>query len=127
MPKGVTILRRKDRELPEEYLDCVLEHNKTAVGAAFADRGELLMSSVANITVDKIKKTAMETDQSFKEFPLLFSFFDHTSTLNEEDKQPYILLRDDKNTPIVAAFLEGDFSNFAQAGSAHSDEYEAVQ
>lgn len=127
MPKGVIILRHKDKELPEAYLDKVLEHNKSAVGAAFADRGELLMSSVANTTVEKIKKTALETDKSFKEFPLLFSFFNHTSVLQEEDKQPYVLLRNDKDEPIVSAFLEGDFSNFEQADSSHSDEHEAVK
>ena len=127
MPKGVIILRRRNKELPEPYLDRVLEHNKSAVGAAFADRGELLLSSVANTTVDKIKKTALETDKAFRDYPLLFSFFNHTSALLDEDKQPHVLLRNDKNDPIVAAFLEGDFSNMEQADSSHSDEYEAVQ
>lgn len=127
MPKGVIILRRKDKELPEPYLDKVLEHNKSAVAAAFVDRGELLISSVANTTVDKIKKTASETDREFKDYPILFAFFNHTNALLTEDKQPYVLLRNDKNEPIVSAFLEGDFSNMEQADSSHSDEYEAVK
>lgn len=83
------------------------------------------MTSKDNPSLDVAALDKMQKD--YKEETIVAIFGRSSGTLLEEDLQPYTILENEDSSPALVAFLEGDFSSYAQTDGTYSPEYFAVQ
>ena len=115
---GVIVVRKKNQDLPEEYLSKVFSEHKTCMGAAVVVDGELgVNSGPAGGTVEGIKEALSEV----KDKDVVFFFGTLASGAPEDEVQPYKLLEDADGNPLIVGFFDGSFPSYAKAGSSHSD------
>lgn len=118
--EAVILVRDKDKEFDKAFLELAVARYGSVVGTAFVYDGVLEAEAHdASANVDKI----MELNASFKECAIVHFLGKFPEGFNKEDNQPFTVLADQDGNPMLVCFLEGDFSQFHQAGSARSDAY----
>lgn len=120
---GTIVERRDGASIPDAYLEIVLDKRPSCLGAAMVKDGAIQIAQApAAVEIEDLKKTMGEgmprTTYFFGKYPTDFI---------EELLQPFHLLKDEQDQVTLVAFLEGDFSKFALAGSDHSNEFFCVQ
>lgn len=103
----LTVLRFKDRLIPDDYLKKIVERYPTANGGAFAEDGKLfIIQDTGPVNFETLKKWQDEQ----KDLAMLMTFTKADRLLQQSDLQPFILLRDAKDQPMVVGSLIGDFT-----------------
>jgi hypothetical protein len=124
---NIIVQRAKGKLIPDAYLEDLHKKNYSCVSLAFydetskeliIDRGEVGAEAV---TLESFK-TLMDT---YKDSSSVYLFSDQAPT-DADSLQPFTVLVDEKNNPTLAVMLAGDYSGHAQAESAHSPEFFAV-
>lgn len=123
--QGVVILKAAHHLIPDEFLEIVLKENPTCGGAALStfDKEPTLFCD----TFDKPDlKSFKDIQESFQDSTILFFAGNYPEGYLKEDRQPFNLLRDEKDKVLMVGFLEGDFEGFQKEGSKHSGEFFAA-
>lgn len=127
--KGVTVLRHENIKLPAEFIEKALAKYGTCLGIAFPGKKD----GVNKILFRKENSKAKAEDiQKFLEHDAIKTrrvviFFGGTPVTDAQDIQPYPVLKDANGNILIAAFLNGDFSQFEETGSAHPPEWFCVE
>ena len=121
MSQSGTIVRRSANTfIPDAYLELVTAANPNGYSAAFVEDGNVkFVKDTAGATVDDIK----ETMQAYPDKDITFYFCQSDAALNQDDLPPYVLLQENKNTPLILGFIDGNFPNFAKSESSHPPEF----
>lgn len=123
MHSGAIVIKKADQLVPEELFKKVLTENKSCYGAATIAEGMIGSGAVPKTgTIEELMKSQLEN----KDIPVVFFFGNFPAGFAKEDMQPYVLLRNAEQEPIVVAFLEGNFPGFEKTDSAHAAEYYVV-
>lgn len=120
---GTIIFRKKDAVIPEDFLKVALEHNPTFASSVFCeDDGSMTADAVAEHTVQDL----MEAQELVKDRPSVFFMGKYPDEYPEESLQPFYVLRDEKDNPVLSLFLDGEFGNYHGEKSANSEAYHAM-
>lgn len=127
MITGTVLVKNAEQSIPDELLSKVLEKHNTCVGMAYAEDGHLHVTKVKK-AMPLLAFQNIQANEKFKDKQIVF-FLQSASDalLQTEDMQPFILVNDDKNNPLIVAFLDGVFDSFAEAASTHSAQFFAIQ
>lgn len=127
MQTGVIVVKNPGAELPEQFIDIILKNNSTFQGCCAPIVGSKdVMYSKTNVEDKEIIIKA--SNDVFKEAKLIYCWGNSINkSSDEEDVPPFTLLSTDDGkggtVPILMALLEGDFSNFEEESSNHSETY----
>lgn len=128
MHKGVILVKKAGSLVPKDILTKVLERYPDCVGAATVDNGEL---TVVKNTSGRTVEETIEWMEIVKDAPAVFRFGSLPDKYNEDDLQPFNIFSktggDGTIIPELIAFVEGDFSAYAQDKSEHSDTFFFIQ
>lgn len=115
---GTIVIKGAGQLIPEAYINILTDRRKSGVGVASASPEQMLLSVCGDAlaTAD-----VMAAQEEGKEFPAVFYFASHPDKANVDDIQPYVLLKDDKDQPLVLGFVEGNFSEYADEKSERAD------
>jgi hypothetical protein len=121
---GVTIIKTAGHDVDQATLQTALEHNKTCAGVSFpASDKHLVRVSIKQRGETTIQKLL----DKYKDKTLVLFLGNGAEPIQEDDLQPYTILTNSDGKPILVAFLDGDFSEFAQPTSSFSPAYFAVR
>src|SRR5437762_2264591 len=120
--KGVIVLRRADKLIPDAYLDLVYKKFTTGQGIAFAPGDGMVDSFQSPIDpISDFKKTMNE----FKDTTIGYYFYEDTEGYRVSDVPPFSLIREDQkdltSKTLLSVLLHGDFIGFDQEPVAHSN------
>lgn len=107
--------------IPQELLELILKNNTSGMGVASARIDGFVQSGVGKPVLEEL--TAFQ--EQYKDHTILFHFFESVEDMKAEDIQPFIILKDDADKPLLAAFLEGPFDRHKDDGG-HTPEYNAA-
>jgi hypothetical protein len=98
----------------------------------FAKEGSALGIDAQGMSVYSFDKgfTAKELLEARTYFPgetVTFWLASSKQDIADNDIQPYIILKDQEDKPVLAVFLEGDFPSYMKTDSSFSPEYHAVE
>jgi len=117
------VTRNKDFDLPESLVDKTLEANKGYTSIAISTKGNEVQSVSSKFTEGKTKTELVTANKKFKHLDTAMYFAEKMPTL-KEDKQPFVLLVNERDKPILVCFISGDFSNFVtKKDEEHTPEY----
>ena len=114
----LTVLAFKGFAPPDDYIQKIVDNYHTANGAVFAEDGVL---QIAQQTGPIDFETLKEWFTIQQDLTLLTTFSNAEKELLEADLQPFILLRDAKDRPLVAGSIIGDFLAAEDDGSERSN------
>ena len=123
--KGLIVAIHQDQEFPEAYLKLALKEHANAFGGVIYDTSEgkpkLLVSLLdSGVTIEQVKSI----QDQFKGARKILYFAEFPAGYSGDAIQPFTCLEDETNMPLLVAFMEGNYSNFADANKADkSDEY----
>ena len=127
MSQGVILVKNQKFLIPDDLLAKTVELNKTAAGCALVMPGNKYIDIDAGIGAIPLSD-AKKAQEAFKEATVLFWYVNAPSgAFLKEDLQPFVLIRDSNEKPILVAFLEGDFSAYKELDSSHTNEFFAIQ
>lgn len=130
MYEGVTVVKNKNEIVPDDVLSKCLEKNKSFFGLARAAEGKLIIvrqkfsPESTPLTVEDLNK--IQNNPEYKSEQLVM-FFGNADLVGEPDMQPFVLLEDSDNDPILAMFMDGNFEEFKKTGSARPPEVFAFE
>ena len=91
--------------------------------ACLTGKGFFAKNTGQSISVESINKM----QEAMKTVEMFF----HLSSFAEQhlpaDRQPFILLKDEKDQPLIACMLEGNFQNMEKKSSGHIPEFHAYE
>lgn len=121
MQSGVIIRRNSGLLVPDAYAELAIKANPTAWGAAIVTEGELQLNKGEGLDLEMFK----DTIQAFDKQDITFYLCSSPSAIDIGDVSPFtILTNDDKEqTPLLVAFIEGNFPQFEKTGSSHPAEF----
>jgi hypothetical protein len=121
---GVIVVQSKGKAVPKAFIEVVVKNNNACTGLALVEEGKG--------RVDFAREPAIGTADSIME--LLETVRDSDSMhyygsgeYHTDDIPPQVLLTDSKGNAILVCMAEGDFSNWGEAESAHSDAWLMIQ
>lgn len=118
------VRRNKSVLIPDAFWNKVLGTKPIAFGMALVENGTLQSFKVNDVVPDL--KVVKEAQDSFKDYPVAFSFISSAGSPTDEDMSPFTILSkqtDGKDTPLLMAMLDGDFNAYAKAESSHPPEF----
>lgn len=121
--QGTIIYRIKNKLVPKALVDLILaKHPHSIVGYALR-QGEsvnLVTETGGNInqwdSINALQEAAPDCN-------ILFMLMHYPAKYHEEDEQPFTMLWDKDNNPLLVGCATGKFDNFIPAASDHSNEY----
>lgn len=119
MSKGIIVERAANEELPKEFLEHMHKKFPSSWGYACVLDGKLQVGSNLNVDVETIKDTLEACND------LTVTFHLGEGVEHKDDPQPFQILRNDDDTPLLVCFAEGDFEDYADA-TGHTAEYHFV-
>lgn len=118
--KGTILFRKKDAVIPDAFAEHVLAQVPVFLSSAFIDEKAMSIDAITGHTLSDLK----DAQELVKDRDSVFYLGDFNEP--EESLQPFIVLKNDKDETEMVAFLDGDFSNYADAKSANSDAFHAL-
>jgi hypothetical protein len=128
MTNGVSIVREKGKLIPADYLALLEKDHKAGFSTTIvAPSGVKLWVRKSMGAFPAKEADEMQKHDGFKDKTIVVHYAHSNSTLLEEDLQPFVLVENEDNTPVLAVLLDGDFSGFADEKSSHTAEALCVQ
>jgi hypothetical protein len=118
------LVENEDQVAPLELIQKIREQNPSAQGMAYAVKGSfevLPEKSLEPLTADEYFSLRSDTKQIGK--IVTWWANDQKEGFDELDVQPFNLLVNEADKPVLVMFAEGDFSPLAKAKDPHTDEY----
>jgi hypothetical protein len=120
---GTVIHTKKGLIAPEAFVRIALAKNPAVITVACVDKGAFVLEGIENPSLKEI----MEAQDMVKDFDTVLHMCNYPKDFPEDSAQPFPLMSDDKGNPKGLLYLDGDFSNYAEAKSAHSPDFFAYQ
>lgn len=119
---------KSGESFPETLLAKLVAENKSGFGFAIKQGDKLEVEKFPRLEEkDKLLTSGsllINIMENTKKFPVMFTFHDIQSAEYDEDEiQPYTVLKDSKNQPLLCVCVEGDFPNFANNEEGFSEAY----
>lgn len=124
MHTGVYLQKNSKGLIPAELWELVLKNNTSGLGvvAATMDKTAVQIQS----GVGKPQLVELETFQKeYLDRAVLFYLYEATDDFKVEDIQPYIILNDNKENPLLAVLLNGAFERHVE-NNGHTPEFNAA-
>ena len=122
MSMGKVIYKKKGELIPEQLLEKLFFGKPTLVDCCVVDQGKFTFAHPDRAdSIEEFKKI-MEV---FKDYAIMY-FFGYDAEYLTDDRQPFVLVRNSKDQPILAVSMQGDFSPYHDEKSAHTDEFHAL-
>jgi hypothetical protein len=118
--KGTILFRKKDAVIPDAFAEHVLAKVPAFLSSAFIDEKTISVDAITGHSISDLK----DAQELVKDRDSVFYLGEFTEP--EESLQPFYVLKNDKDEPEMVAFLDGDFSNYADAKSSNSDAFHAL-
>jgi len=122
MSMGKIIYKKKGELVPDQLLEKLFHGKPTLVDLCMVDQGALQFAHPDNVDNMEEFKRIMEV---FKDYATI-CFFGYDAEYLTDDRQPFVLVRNSKDQPVLAVCMQGDFSPYHDEKSAHSDEFHAL-
>lgn len=124
MQEHVIAVQTANHALPDGWLKKAQENGfGTAVGFAYVDKGSL---KTALIDTETTLQDLQETVANLKEHTVIFYFMKADTTPLNEDIQPFYLLSDENQLPVLVAFVDGNTTTWNKPESTHGAARHAV-
>src|SRR5260221_8848760 len=108
MSQGCILTKEANRKVAEAFLKYQAELNPSCFGYATVSDGKMLVGSVVKpIDFEKDIKGSLEVAPELE----MIAHFGGGEIKTAEDAQPFIVLKDDKDSPSLAIFMEGAFDD----------------
>ena len=112
------VTRDKGADAPDAYFELALKHNKGNFGVAFAEKGDFVcIGDSDSIGLQNIRTINKE----HKDKQTVY-FFDDVVRKLKIDAQPFILIRDAKDRPLLVCFIT-NCEAYKKPESTHSGEF----
>lgn len=121
MHTGVYLQKSSKGLVPLELWELILKNNTSGMGVASAKIGGFAQKGSGAPTVDVLDAFQKE----HLDDAILFYLYEATEDFNAEDIQPFVTLKDDKDNPLLAVFLDGPFDRHKE-DDGHTSEYHAA-
>ena len=122
MSMGKVVYKKKGELIPEQLLDKLFFGKPTLVDCCVVDQGKFTFAHPDKVDSKEEFKKIMEV---FKDYPIMY-FFGYSAEYLTDDRQPFVLVRNSKDQPILAVCMQGDFRPYYDEKSAHTDEFHAL-
>ena len=117
---GVIILKQAGQDIPQEYLEKAHTANPMAVGMARVSGNEIFTGYINDpMPLDQLQQVL----EQFKDEKVLLCLSELTPSTNS--LQPFMMCKNDEGEIQFVVAMEGDFSEFAKAGSSDTDAFHA--
>ena len=105
---GTIVVKNKGQEVPSVFLEKVIQIRPSCCGAVILDANGVMQTTRISERAEIVGLN--EAQKAFKDEAMLMFFGDYgEGEINENDLQPFTLLTDDEDRPMVVAFVEGNF------------------
>ncbi len=123
--QGTIVVQRKGQSVPDAFIKHVMKLCPTLVSVASVTGDKIEMDGLAgsHYTLANVR----EMCDLFKDHDLVLYFANYPAEFPEETAPPFILYEKMDGHPQLVLFTDGDFSNYAKEGSAHSPDFFAAQ
>lgn len=119
-----TILQRKAGLLiPESVIKLLLEKNPTFVSSSTVQDGKMDIDGQMTPELGDV----MTAQELLKAQDQLLFLGNYPDQFPEDSANPFVVLYDNNNNPILLMYTDGDFSNYHEEKSAHSPDFFAFQ
>lgn len=124
---GILVFKHKGKAIPEAYIKAILDTEPSCSGSllSVSIQGQPDLWRTA-VTGTPTMEEMQEFNKELGEYPGFMWFGDYQEGFNEEDLQPFVLLDDGKDNPLLGAFLVGDYPGHVRTGSSHPAEFHAA-
>lgn len=121
---AIIAMKAKNQTIPNAFWDKVLPEYGKVLGVSVVDGKSLL--ALPNIPKDNITKDALNgLQEKFKTASILFFMGDFEDGFQTDSVQPFTVLSDKENNPILSVFTEASFNNYKQEKGTHSPAFYA--
>lgn len=117
---GCIIGTLADQEAPEPLLKRTIELNQSCSGLALASNGVV---EVLRTNAPAQLEDVMNCQFDLKDSNVIMWFGQSGTPYLDDDVQPYTVLTDKDEKPILVAFAEGDFTNYFKPGETRSNTF----
>lgn len=121
------VVREGGKLVPEGYLKLVAhkgDGRSFGFAAPVSDKtGVLVRQTKGGLPMEEVD--VFQKHDAIKDHRIVMAF--DKDVLHEDDQQPFTLLSNGDDVPQIVAFLDGDFSEYHDDGSSHTDEFFCVQ
>lgn len=117
--RGSIVGKKAGALIPGILLDTLLKTFPDQVGGASAGEGSIILLQNEALSVEQIE----EIQSEIKELPCILYIGQTSVPMNDECKQPYVLLRDDDGSEQLVAFIDATIRGYTKAESAKPPEY----
>src|ERR1700730_2670047 len=127
--QGVTICINKGKTVPDAYLELALKENPSTMGVSFYSAKEKSLMFVRDKTTEGNPTCTVAQLQDILKEHVDNSVVLHLADCDGIDEvcmQPFDVLVDAENEPMMQMFLEGDFSSYTQVNATQTDEFFAA-
>ena len=129
MLSSVIMFESGDNRAPDDYMQLVLKDYNKCWSAAVVD----LKNSKAGAIIKKETPPSLTEINDFRalcsaegdqpNLALVYWFAKSDKPIHEDDYQPFVVLKDEEDNPLVIAFVSGALKRYQGEGSAISNEF----
>lgn len=128
MHKGLIVGVHKKHNIPDTALELIFKNFPSAFGGVVPTEIEGKKQLLVSLTDNGL--TAEQMQEVMKEFlnqDKTFFFGNFPKGYSGTDIQPFTLIADATDMPLLTAFMDGNYAPFAKEKSEHSAEYHAFE
>lgn len=119
---------KSNESIPDTLLNKLVTENKAGFGFAIKNGDKLEVEKFPRLEEKDrlLTATSLLTNimSNTKKYPVMFTFHEVASEEYDEDEiQPYTILKDSKGNPILTVCVEGDFPTYAGNEDGFSESY----
>lgn len=124
---GTILVKNEGQIVAEDVCKKILELYPNMVGYAMANNGTVSFSKGAGTLDYEGENGLKEMMELTKDDKIVFYFGKDDNSIMEESTQPFVLVENEDNACLIAAFLEGNFKNYETPESSQTNEYHATE
>lgn len=111
------------QNVPVGYWEAALRGGANVYGAAIVEEGNIFLNRSDAPTVQSLK----DLRDMFFDQPLHMYLGNEPEPIDEQSRQPFVLLSNDAGEPLIVAFVEGDYDKHMLKDGVGSPEFYMVQ
>ena len=126
--EGVIVTQETGKRIPKQFLEIAQANRSNYIGVAIPGVSEdgaqrVMQISGPQFTLDDVEATSRGDNG----VPQVWFFARHDEGMSNDNMQPYVLLRDAKDKPLICCFLAGEFDrDFTHKEGKQTNEFFVV-
>jgi hypothetical protein len=126
---SLIMLEKKDNRAPDDYMEKVLKTYNTAWGVLTIDlpiaKGDSISAKDTPPSLKEIKDIREVCDDPA--VPIAYWFCKSDKPVHTDSMQPFIIVKDDAENPLVVALAAGEFKDYANDGAISGAAYYCIE